>query len=46
MGPLIWSFYIILYNQQHKQKMAERNVMKEKPNPLVEEYRRTNNKPK
>ena len=33
--PFIKSFYIILYNQQYKEKMAD--VMKEKLNPLVED---------
>ena len=43
MGPLIQSFYIIFYNQQYKQKMTD--VVKEKLNPLVEEYKRINSKP-
>ena len=41
-------FYIILlhnlYNQHYKQKMTD--AMKEKLNPVVEEYRRINTKPK
>ena len=35
---------MILCNHKYKQKMTD--VMKEKPNPLVEEYRRINSKPK
>ena len=38
------SFYIILYNQKYKQKMTD--IMKEKENPLIEESKRINSKPK
>ena len=42
--PFMQSFYIILYNQKYKQKMTD--IMKEKENPLIEESKRINSKPK
>ena len=41
--PFIYSFYIIFTISNTTKKMTD--VMKEKPNPLIEEYRRINSKP-